>query len=87
MTEVEKNWELVREYKKKSYEELNELESRPNQTRLEMITIAVAKVEKEEEDGICTGTPAREFFDKLYEEMNEEENSIRRQSGKRSVAY
>ena len=82
--EVEKNRALLKEYKKKTYEELDEIESRPNLTRLEIILTAVARLEKELEDGIESGTPMEEVFAEIYEDLRvKEESYIQRECNSR----
>ena len=53
--EVKRNTALLEEYKKKTYEELNKMECKPNLTRLEIITLAIAKYEKKKKRDFVTG--------------------------------
>lgn len=67
MIDVERNRKLLDEFKKKTYEELDEIENSPNISYNDYVVLSIARGMKEIEDGI-PGTPADEFFKELLGE-------------------
>lgn len=67
MIDKERNEKLYKEYKKKTYKELDELEESPNITYNDYVVLSIARGIKEIEDGI-PGIPAEEVFKELLGE-------------------
>lgn len=83
MIDKERNAKLYEEYKKKTYEELEELEKAPDISYNDYVVLSIARGMKEIEDGI-PGIPAEEVFEELlgadYRENNIYEDSKNRLS-------
>lgn len=67
MIDKERNEKLYKEYKNKTYKELDELEESPNITYNDYVVLSIARGIKEIEDGI-PGIPAEEVFKELLGE-------------------
>ncbi|MBQ6991372.1 MAG: hypothetical protein IJN50_00415 [Clostridia bacterium] len=74
MTNQEKNNKLFEEYKKKTYEELDELESKSDITYNDYVILCIARGVKQIEDGI-PGIPADEVFSELLGDYNDRANN------------
>lgn len=73
MIDKERNKKLYEEYKRKTYEELDELEKDTNISYNDYVVLSIAKGIKEIEDGI-PGIPAEEVFEELLGERYRESN-------------
>lgn len=73
MIDKERNKKLYEEYKRKTYEELEELEKDTNISYNDYVVLSIARGIKEIEDGI-PGIPAEEVFEELLGERYRESN-------------
>lgn len=73
MIDKERNAKLYEEYKKKTYEELEELEKDPNMSYNDYVVLCIAIGIKQIEDGI-EGIPADEVFKEVLGADYSEDN-------------